>query len=44
MKKYIKPTVSIVRFENSDDNMRLLSGNYNIKNIKYSNDVNVINF
>ena len=36
MKKYIKPTVSVVKFENRDDNMRLLSGNYNIKNFKYS--------
>ena len=43
MRKYKKPVAEIVRFENNDDNIRLVSGNYNKLNIKpgSTNQVNV---
>lgn len=44
MKVYEKPFLSITEFNNRDDSMVLVSGNYNPNNLQKSTNINVINF
>ena len=44
MKEYVKPQIEIVCFENTDENLAMISGNYNKNNLRYDGSGNSVNF
>lgn len=43
MRKYAKPIIKMTVFKNQDNNMALVSGNYNTANFIKNGGVNIIN-